>query len=403
MDAQRLKDNFARVAEQGDAVAMFFYSDLFVRHPHLRDMFPVGMSHQRDKLLRALGHIVSQVDDLPTIVPFVQQLGRDHRRFGIIAEHYPHVGASLVATLRHFSGDAWSEQLESDWTAAYGLVSKVMLEAADADSLNTPAWWNGQVIAIERRRFDITLLRVEPDRPLPYLAGQSVAVEVPSRLRHWRYYSMANAPRPDNTVDFHIRLVDGGPVSTVLVRATETGDRVRMGAAIGTLTLDEESGRDVLLVAGSTGLAPLKAILEQIARRPSPPRVHLFFGARTMDGLYDLEHLNKMASGYPWLTVVPAVSDEPGGHGFSAVLQSGPPPGNRQTSPSWFDTPPPSGDGGIEYGNLSDVVARRGPWDGHDAYVCGPPAMVLHTVEQLTMLGVPRDRIRLETFADAQR
>ncbi|MFD0541410.1 globin domain-containing protein [Actinomadura luteofluorescens] len=383
MDAQRLKASFAQVAEKGDAVALFFYSDLFVRNPHLRDMFPIGMSGQRDKLLRALGHIVSQVDDLSNLVPFLQQLGRDHRRFGIVAEHYPHVGASLLATLRHFSGTAWTDDLESDWTAAYTLVAKVMLEAADENALTSPAWWNGQVVAVERRRFDISVLRIQPDRPLPYAPGQSVALEVPSRLRHWRYYSMANAPRPDHTVDFHVRLVDGGPVSPVLVRGTQAGDRVRMGAPIGTLTLDESSPRDVLLVAGSTGLAPLKAILEQVSRRAVPPRVHLFFGARSRDGLYDLEDLAKLADGFPWLTVVPAVSDEPGGHGFSSLLQSG--------------------DDGIEHGNLSDVVARRGPWDGHDAYVCGSAVMVGHTVEQLTRLGVPRDRIRLETFADAQR
>jgi NAD(P)H-flavin reductase/hemoglobin-like flavoprotein len=383
VDAQRLKDSFDRVAGEGDAVALFFYSDLFVRNPHLRDMFPIGMGGQRDKLLRALGHIVSQVDDLQSLVPFLQQLGRDHRKFGIVAEHYPHVGASLLATLRHFSGQAWTEDVESDWNAAYSLVAKVMLEAADENALNSPAWWNGHVVAVERRRFDISVLRVQPDRPLPYLPGQSVALEVPSRLRHWRYYSMANAPRPDHTVDFHVRLVDGGPVSPVLVRGTGTGDRVRMGAPIGTLTLDEESGRDVLLVAGSTGLAPLKAILEQIAGRPAPPRVHLFFGARTRDGLYDLEELTKLAGHFPWLTVVPAVSDESGGHGFSSLLQSG--------------------DGEVEHGNLSDVVARRGPWDGHDAYVCGPSSMVAHTVEQLTRLGLARDRIRLETFADAQR
>ncbi|WP_433230783.1 globin domain-containing protein [Actinomadura formosensis] len=381
MDAQRLKHSFDRVARQGDSVAMFFYSDLFVRNPHLRDMFPIGMSGQRDKLLRALGHIVAQVDDLPALVPFLRQLGRDHRRFGIVAEHYPHVGASLLATLRHFTGDDWTDDVESDWNAAYSLVAKVMLEAADEDALSRPAWWNGQVVAVERRRFDIAVLRVQPDRPLPYLPGQSVALEVPSRLRHWRYYSMANAPRPDHTVDFHVRLVDGGPVSPVLVRGTEAGDRVRMGAPIGTLTLDEESPRDVLLVAGSTGLAPLKAILEQISHRPVPPRVHLFFGAQTRDGLYDLEHLTKLACEFRWLTVVSAVSDEPGGHGLSAVLRPG----------------------DVEYGNLSDVVAGHGPWDGHDAYVCGPSAMVGHTVEQLTRLGIARDRIRLETFTEAQR
>ena len=387
MDPQRLKDNFDHVTGQGDAVALFFYADLFVRNPHLRDMFPIGMTGQRDKLLRALGHIVSRVDDLSALVPFLQQLGRDHRRFGIVAEHYPHVGQSLIATLRHFSGPSWSDDVERDWADAYGLVSKVMLEAAEEDSLHSPAWWNGQVVAVERRRFDICVLRVQPDRPLPYRPGQSVALEVPSRLRQWRYYSMANAPRPDHTVDFHIRLVDGGPVSPVLVRRTETGDRVRMGAPVGTLTLDESSGRDVLLVAGSTGLAPLKAILEQISLRPDPPRVHLFFGARTRDGLYDLEDLSKLADRFGWLTVVPAVSDESGGHGFSALLQAG----------------AAAGGGDVEHGPLPDVVAAHGPWDGHDAYVCGPSAMVGHTAERLRRLGVPDDRIRLETFADAQR
>ncbi|WP_344592271.1 globin domain-containing protein [Actinomadura vinacea] len=378
-----MKDNFAQVAQQGDAVALFFYSDLFVRNPHLRDMFPIGMSGQRDKLLRALGHIVARVDDLPTLVPFIQQLGRDHRKFGIVAEHYPQVGASLIATLQYYSGSDWTDELAEDWNAAYSLVAKVMMEAADEDALSSPAWWNGEVLAVERRRFDIAVLRILPDRPLPYLPGQSVALEVPARLRHWRYYSMANAPRQDNSLDFHVRLVDGGPVSSVLVCQMQVGDRVRMGAPIGTLTLDESSTRDVLLVAGSTGLAPLKAMLEQITRRPQPPRVHMFFGARTRDALYDLEELSKLANEFPWLRVVPAVSDESEGHGFSPFLQSG---------------------DGVEHGTLPDVVARHGPWNDHDAYVCGPPEMVDHTVERLTTgLGVGRERIRQETFVDTQR
>lgn len=368
MDPQRLKDNFAQVARQGDTVALFFYADLFVRDPPLRDMFPVGMAAQRDKLLAALGHTVSNVDNLAELVPFLQQLGRDHRKFGIVAEHYPQVGASLLATLRYFSGTDWTDELAEDWSTAYGLVAKVMLEAAEEDAQDRPAWWDGKIIAVDRRRFDIAVLRILPNRPVPYRPGQSVAMEVPGRPRLWRYYSMANAPRPDNTIDFHVRLVDGGPVSTMLVRGVRVGDQVRMGPPVGTLTLDEGSGRNIVLAAGSTGLAPLKAILEQVARRADPPRVHLFFGARTRDSLYDLEDLGKLAAARPWLTVVPAVSHE------------------RVSD--------------VEHGTLSDVVARHGPWTDHDAYVCGPPAMVTHTAERLARLGMSRDRIRLETFVD---
>jgi NAD(P)H-flavin reductase/hemoglobin-like flavoprotein len=273
VDAQGLKDNFAQVAQHGDAVALFFYSDLFLRNPGLRDMFPIGMSHQRDRLLSALGRIVAQVDNLTDLVPFVRQLGADHRKFGVEALHYPEVGQSLVATLRYFSGAAWNDTLAKDWTDAYTLVAKVMVEAADEDAAHRPAWWNARVVAHERRRFDLAILRVVTDRPLPYEPGQSVAVEAPARPRTWRYYSMANAPRPDNTLDFHVRLVDGGPVSPVLVRALRSGDWLKLRPPVGTMTFDERSGRDVLLVGG-------------------------------------LDDLNKRAAENPWFTVVPAVSDE---------------------------------------------------------------------------------------------
>lgn len=370
MDAQGLKNNFAQVAQHGDAVALFFYSDLFLRNPGLREMFPIGMSHQRDRLLSALGRIVAQVDNLEELVPFVRQLGADHRKFGVEALHYPEVGQSLVATLRYFSGAAWSETLAKDWTDAYGLVAKVMIEAAEEDATHRPAWWNARIVAHERRRFDLAVLRVVTDRPLPFQPGQSVAVEVPVRPRMWRYYSMANAPRPDNTLDFHVRLVDGGPVSPVLVRSTRAGDWLKLGPPVGTMTFDERSGRDVLLVGGSTGLAPLKAILERIALSPAPPRVHLFYGARTADGLYDLDDLSKRAAASPWLTVVPAVSDEQAGNG-------------------------------TEQGVLAEVVARHGLWRDHDAYVCGSPAMVDATVERLVRLGLGTERIRADKFADA--
>ena len=98
--------------------------------------------------------------------------------------------------------------------------------------------------------------------------------------------------------------------------------------------------------------------------------MHLFFGARTADGLYDLDDLSKRAAESPWLTVVPAVSDE-------------------------------QAEKGAEQGVLADVVARHGLWRDHDAYVCGSPAMVDATVDRLVSLGLGTDRIRADKFADA--
>ncbi|RJL34176.1 globin domain-containing protein [Bailinhaonella thermotolerans] len=129
MDGQRLKDNFALVAANGAEVAAFFYADLFRRRPDLRPLFPASMTRQHEVLLGALSRIVGLVDRPGELVPYLRELGRAHQGFGVLADHYPEVGASLLATLAHFSGPGWSDALEADWAEAYGLVAKVMAGA----------------------------------------------------------------------------------------------------------------------------------------------------------------------------------------------------------------------------------------------------------------------------------
>jgi NAD(P)H-flavin reductase/hemoglobin-like flavoprotein len=367
LDVVRLRESFTRVAMHGDELPLFFYADLFIKHPEVRELFPVSMSAQRGHLVDALVKIVSQVDSVHELTAFLEGLGRDHRKFGAVAEHYDAVGASLLATLEHFSGPAWTPELAADWTAAYGLIGSVMTEAARADEKVSPPWWRGTVVAFERRAFDISVLSVRPEPRMDYLPGQSVAIESPSRPKLWRYYSMANAPRPDGLLEFHIRLIDGGAVSMALTSSSIADTELRLGSPVGALTLSQPlSGRDLLLVAGSTGLAPLKAILDQVSALQQPPRVHLFFGARTADGLYDLDSLEKMAVQHPWLTVTPVVSADSRFAG--------------------------------ETGSLPDVVARHGDWSGHDAYLAGPTEMVQEAIARLASAGLAQDHIHIEDF-----
>jgi hemoglobin-like flavoprotein len=135
MDPQRLKANFALVGEKGEDVAAYFYADLFARNPDLRKLFPPTMDRQHEKLLVALSQIVAHVDDTDRLVPYLRDLGRLHDAYGVISAHYPEVGASLLATLEHFSGPAWNEDLRRDWATAYGLVSQVMLEGSAEHSV----------------------------------------------------------------------------------------------------------------------------------------------------------------------------------------------------------------------------------------------------------------------------
>jgi len=80
-------------------------------------------------------------------------------------------------------------------------------------------------------------------------AGQSLSLETDLRPKLWRYYSPANAPRPDGLIELHVKARDGGPVSSALVRQVQVGDWLRLGPPLGHLSL-VDSDRDLLLVGG---------------------------------------------------------------------------------------------------------------------------------------------------------
>ena len=368
VDANRLGESWARVAAYGDQVPLRFYSRLFVAHPEMRDLFPLSMAAQRDRLVTALGYVVSQVGDLGRLTPFLLQLGREHRKFGTAPEHYAAVGEALIATLADFLDDGWTADLAGDWTQAYTLVAAVMIDAAEQAATHSPPWWDAEVMLHERRTFDIAVLVMRPSPAYDYVPGQSLAVESALRPRLWRYYSPANAPRADGTIELHVRRAPGGPVSGVLVDQVQKGDLLRLGAPVGSdLTLRPDDGRDVLLLAGGTGLAPLKALVDHVATGAVTRRVRLFVGARTARELYDLDALRDLDGRHPWLTVVPAVAD---------------------------DTFHP-----YEAGHVADVALRLVPDPAdHDVYVCGNHETVAVALEHLRTAGCPPERVHHESF-----
>src|SRR5699024_1242840 len=132
-------------------------------------------------------------------LPFLRQLGRNHRKFGVAAQHYEAVGTSLLAALRQQLGTEWTPEVEQAWAEAYTIVARSMQEAAAEDE--GPAFWTATVTDHRRLNWDLALIRLEPEQPIPYHAGQYLSVEVPQRPRLWRYLSPAHAPRPDGSLE----------------------------------------------------------------------------------------------------------------------------------------------------------------------------------------------------------
>lgn len=360
-----IRDSFAAVEPRAEETARFFYAMLFRLAPQARELFPANMEVQRSRLLRALVHVVQMVDRPDELAPFLRQLGRDHRKFGVVLDHYEAVGVALLVAVRRYAGDAWTPAVEGAWANAYTLIATTMKEAASNDS--GPAWWNATIVEHQRLSWDLAVVRMRPDQPVPYRAGQYVSVEVPQRPRLWRYLSPAGAPRPDGLLEFHVRAVKGGWVSRSIVGHSQLGDVWRIGPPMGRLCVDRRAGRDVIMVAGGTGIAPMRAMLEELSRWGDNPGVQVFFGGRTRADLYDLDTLHAMAASNPWLTIIPVVEAEPGL-------------------------------AGAEHGTLADAVTRHGVWTEHDVLVCGSPAMIRSTVSRMLVAGTPLDRIRYDPF-----
>ncbi|WP_373031243.1 globin domain-containing protein [Streptomyces sp. NRRL B-2790] len=361
-DALVIRRTMAEIAPVADKVTSYFYALLFVRHPEVRPMFPAAMDVQRERLLRALLTAAEHIDNVPVLVDYLQNLGRGHRKYGTRPEHYPAVGECLIGALSQYAA-VWNPETEAAWVRAYTTISQVMIDAAAADELRAPAWWHAEVVAHDLRTSDVVVLTVRPDHPYPFLAGQYTSVETPWWPRVWRHYSFASAPRSDGLLTFHVKAVPAGWVSNALVHRARPGDVIRLGPPAGSMTVDHTTASGLLCLGGGTGIAPIKALVEDVAEHGERRPVEVFYGARTDHDLYDIDTMLRLQQSHPWLSVRAVIDQQ-------SHLQ------------------------------LPDAIREYGPWNEYDAYLSGPPGMIRSGVDALRNSGIPSDRIRHDSVED---
>ncbi|MGW3955194.1 globin domain-containing protein [Streptomyces sp. NPDC004752] len=362
-DALLIRRTMAEVDPVADKVTSYFYALLFVRHPDLRPLFPPAMDTQRDRLLKALLIAAEHIDNTPVLVDYLQNLGRGHRKYGTRAEHYPAVGECLIGALSKYASVVWDGETEAAWVRAYTMISQVMIDAAAMDELRTPAWWHAEIVSHELRTPDVAVVTARPDQPYPFLAGQYTSLETPWWPRIWRHYSFASAPRSDGLLTFHVKAVPAGWVSNALVHRARPGDTLRLGPPAGSMTVDHTIDSGLLCLGGGTGIAPIKALVEDVAEHGERRPVEVFYGARTDHDLYDIDTMLRLQQAHPWLSVRAVIDQQ-------AHLQ------------------------------LPDAIREYGPWNEYDAYLSGPPGMIRSGVTMLRNAGIPSERIRHDSFEE---
>ncbi|GID20691.1 hypothetical protein Aab01nite_42810 [Paractinoplanes abujensis] len=361
LETQRLLATSLTFAGGPDEVAERLRAALLQAHPSLLTTIPGGAETQTAQLARALTWLVHHLDRPPILVEGTGRLGAALSACGVEPGHLQLVGAALAEAMRAgMAPGQWRQDFDlawrSTWQHAYEWIAHGWTRAG-----YEPPVWDATVVAHELRRPDLAVVRLRPTLPMPFRPGQFARIQVPGLPAIWRPYSLSGAPRRNDLIELHVRAKTTTGVSGTLVHNTQVGDPVRLSRAEGAMTLPADPARNLLMIAGDTGVAPLKALLTELADTGDPRSAVLFWGVRDLDELYDIDEIAAVARAARRATVVPVVSEgDPGPYASGLV---------------------------------TDAVAAYGEWSDHEVYLAGPPLMLAATSVALQQLGVAPSRI----------
>jgi CDP-4-dehydro-6-deoxyglucose reductase len=215
---------------------------------------------------------------------------------------------------------------------------------------------------------DVMRLRLAPPlgESLNRLPGQYLDVLLADGKR--RAFSIANAPHTGNEIELHVRHVAGGGFTERVFADLQVGATLRVEGPLGTFVPREDSERPLLFVAGGTGFAPIKALIEHFLHLGTRRAITFYWGARNEAELY-LRNLPEI-----WTTVAPSLR-------FVPVISE-----NDRVD-------------GARRGLVHEaVLAEHSDLSPFDAYMSGPPALIDAGRRAFVEAGLPEDRLFYDSF-----
>ncbi len=173
-----------------------------------------------------------------------------------------------------------------------------------------PKVWRAKVASMAKAADDVMIvqLAVEGDEPLLYYAGQYVNILLPDGAK--RAFSFATAPGASPTIELQVRRVAGGRYTTHVFEQMKVGDTVEFEGPLGSFFLREDSAKPILFVAGATGFAPVKSMVEHAFATGLKRRMVLYWGTRSLRDMYARELCERWAKDHPdTFTFVPVLSE----------------------------------------------------------------------------------------------
>ena len=222
------------------------------------------------------------------------------------------------------------------------------------------------------KRLELTLLDPET---ISFTPGKYIQLQAPAYGKNsdpvYRAYSLASDPRKQDRVEIIVRLVPDGICTTWVFEILEQNDNVIFNGPYGDFQLNYDSDREMIFIAGGSGMAPFCSILDDMKHRQIDRRTNYFFGAKTEGDLFYLDRMKEYEKELANFHFVPALSE-----------------------------PAPEDNWDGETGLITDVVGSHyDDCSDKEAYLCGSPGMIDACIKVLTDRGLQEDRIFYDKFA----
>ncbi|MCG5481060.1 2Fe-2S iron-sulfur cluster-binding protein [Sinorhizobium alkalisoli] len=227
--------------------------------------------------------------------------------------------------------------------------------------------FQARVISLDDATHDIKRVRIMPESglPLSFSAGQYAQLSFPGAPT--RDYSMANKPG-ERELEFHIRRIPNGAASERVASRLAVGDEVTVRGPFGSAFLRHRHTGPILAIAGGSGMAPIKSIVETALNHGFRQPIHLYFGVRQERDLYLVDHLQALCEHHPNLTFIPVLSHVERSAGYRTGMVT------RAIAE-----------------DLQDL-------DGWQAYMAGPPAMTDSATAILLECGLRPEDLHVDVF-----
>lgn len=227
---------------------------------------------------------------------------------------------------------------------------------------------------LQRLSHDVmqVLLKLPETERMQFLAGQYIEFILKDGRR--RAFSIANAPHQDEHLELHIRHVPGGSFTGHVFDEMKDRALLRIEGPLGSFYLRENSERPILMMAGGTGVAPLKGMIDHAQYIGFDRPMHLFWGVRAQRDLYLQDEPQRWMENNSRFRYTPVLSDP-------------------EKEDAW------QGKSGLV---MDALLASCPDLSGYDIYMSGPPPMIEAAMPVFTQHGASLDHMYSDAFEFAQ-